>query len=270
MPAAVAVPLITTGISAATSIGSSLLAKGSAKKRTKEAQSLLDNYQRQDIVNPYENIQVSTLSADRQREDLARAIATNTQYAAMGGGRAIAGIAPQLVAQQNTQEAQILANLDEQEKQRQQLIARGDEMVQNMTEQRENNDLMGIGNSLNVARQEGVNAQNNLTSSLMTTGALAMEGARQGLFNGGSNVGVNPLAPQSNIGITSTVPNAGTSVERVLSNSDLLSLPRVSSNKFMNNNFTQPNWLQNYNDQQLMGLSSINPFGMPLYIPKRK
>ena len=184
MPAAVAVPLITTGISAATSIGSSLLAKGSANKRAKEAQSLLDNYQRQDIVNPYENIQVSTLSADRQREDLARAIATNAQYAAMGGGRAIAGIAPQLVAQQNTQEAQILANLDEQEKQRQQLIARGDEMVQGMIEQRENNDLMGIGNSLNVARQEGVNAQNNLTSSLMTTGALAMEGARQGLFNG--------------------------------------------------------------------------------------
>lgn len=187
MPAAVAVPLITTGISAATSIGSSLLAKGSANKRAKEAQSLLDNYQRQDIVNPYENIQVSTLSADRQREDLARAIATNAQYAAMGGGRAIAGIAPQLVAQQNTQEAQILANLDEQEKQRQQLIARGDEMVQGMIEQRENNDLMGIGNSLNVARQEGVNAQNNLTSSLMTTGALALEANRQGLFSKGGS-----------------------------------------------------------------------------------
>lgn len=266
MPAAV--PLITTGISAATSIGSSLLAKGSANKRAKEAQSLLENYQRQDIVNPYENIQVSTLSADRQREDLARAIATNAQYAAMGGGRAIAGIAPQLVAQQNTQEAQILANLDEQEKQRQQLIARGDEMVQGMIEQRENNDLMGIGNSLNVARQEGVNAQNNLTSALMTTGGLAMEGARQGLFNG-SNA-TNPLAPQSQIGIESNVPNAGTTVERTLSNSDLLSLPTTSTNKFMNNNFTQPDWLQNYNNQQLMGLSSINPFGMPLYFPKRK
>lgn len=268
MPAAVAVPLITTGISAATSIGSSLLAKGSANKRAKEAQKLLDNYQRQEITNPYENIQVSTLSADRQREDLARSIATNAQYAAMGGGRAIAGIAPQLVAQQNTQEAQILANLDEQEKQRQQLIARGNEMVQNMTDKRENNDLMGIGNSLNVARQEGVNAQNNLTSSLITTGALAMEGARQGLFKG-SNA-VNPLVPQSNIGITSDIKNAGTTVERTLSNSDLLSLPTTSTNKFMNNNFTQPDWLQNYNNQQLMGLSSINPFGMPLYFPKRK
>lgn len=159
MPAAV--PLITTAISA----GVSIYQTSQANKRAKEAQKAIDNYQRQDLTNPYENVQISTEGADRQREDLSRAISTFANQAAMGGSRSILGLAPSMLSNYVNQEAQIMANLDEQEKQRQQLIARGNEMVQNMREAREIADLSGLGTALNTANHERINGINNLVNT---------------------------------------------------------------------------------------------------------
>lgn len=207
MPAAI--PLVVAGISA----GASILQTTSANKRAKETQKLIDNYQRQDITNPYENTQISTLGADRQREDLARAIATNAAYAAQGGSRAISALTPQMIAQSNAQEAQIVANLDEQEKQRQQLIARGNEMVQNMTENREANDLAGLGNSLNVARQERTNGVNNLIQTGVSAASMGMEMNRQGMFNGtGNKIAANTGVTQQP---TYQAPNSANGVFQV-------------------------------------------------------
>ena len=85
MPAAVAVPLITTAVSA----GTSILQTSAANRAANKAQRDIKNYQRQDIVNPNLGLQVSTLGADRQREDLSRSIATMANQAAMGGSRSI-------------------------------------------------------------------------------------------------------------------------------------------------------------------------------------
>lgn len=181
MPAAaVAIPGI---ISAGASIGQMV----SGNKREKEIQRQIDNYKRQDLVNPYKSLQVSTLGADRQREDLARTMATMTDQAVQGGSRAIVGLAPNMLAQQNQQEAQIMANLDEQEKQRQQMVAQGDTMVMQMQEQREQQDLQGLGNALNTARQERMNGVNNLvqTGLSMASGfaSLGAEGWKIGKSN---------------------------------------------------------------------------------------
>lgn len=171
MPAAVAVPAsITGGIGIAQAIGA-----GKEAKRAKEA---IDNYQRQTLTNPYGGLQVSTLGADRMREDLARTVATMTEQAALGGIKGVASLAPNIVQQQNAQEAQIAANLDEQEKQRQQMIAQGNAMVQQMTEQRENNDLLGLGQQLSVAQQNQANGINTLAQA----GAGAMAASTAGLF----------------------------------------------------------------------------------------
>lgn len=143
------------------SLGSSLIAGSRAKRREREAQEALKNYKRQELYNPYENIQVSTLGADRQREDLARIATTQANQIVMGGTRGILGLTPALLQQYNAQESQIMQNLEEQDRQRQIMIARGNEMVMNMRERREEQDLAGIGNALNVARQEKANAWNN-------------------------------------------------------------------------------------------------------------
>ena len=161
---------ITGGIGIAQAIGA-----GKEAKRAKEA---IDNYQRQTLTNPYSGMQVSTLGADRMREDLARTVATMTEQAALGGIKGVASLAPNIVQQQNAQEAQIAANLDEQEKQRQQMIAQGNAMVQQMTEQRENNDLLGLGQQLSVAQQNQANGFNTLAQA----GAGAMAAGAAGIF----------------------------------------------------------------------------------------
>lgn len=242
MPAAV--PLIGLAVSAGTSIYSA----AQANKRAKEAQKAIDNYQRQDLTNPYENTQVSTLGADRQREDLARAMATNANLAAMGGSRAILGLAPQMIAQQNAQEAQIMANLDEQEKQRQQLIAGGGMQVQNMQEQRENNDLLGLGNALQTARAERMNAVNQLVQTGVSAASLATSGYLKGNNNtsAATNVGVkdnytgilknviNPLAKPSweNVDFS----GAGTTVERI----PQVGMPTYQAPNYAQNLFPTP------------------------------
>lgn len=159
----------------AVSIGSSIVQGISANKRAREIQRQIDNYKRQDLVNPNLSLQVSTLGADRQREDLARTMSTMVNQAAMGGSRSILGLAPGMIAQQNAQEAQIMAQLDEQERQRQIAVAQGDAMVQQMQEQREQQDLMGLGNALNTARHEETNAWNNAIQSGISTASMAME-----------------------------------------------------------------------------------------------
>ncbi|MDY3443412.1 hypothetical protein PG616_00940 [Riemerella anatipestifer] len=178
MPAA-AIPAIVGG---AVSAGTSIISAIGAGKRAKNIQQQIDNYKRQELTNPFEGLQVSTLGADRQREDLARTMSTYANLAAMGGSRAIVGLAPNLLAQQSQQEAQIMANLDEQEKQRQQLVANGAMQIQGMQEQRENNDLIGLGNALNTARQEQTNAWNQFGQTAMGLGMAASSGMFDGVF----------------------------------------------------------------------------------------
>lgn len=184
MPAS-AIPAIVGGT---VSAGTSIISAIGAGKRAKHIQEQIDNYKRQDLTNPFEGLQVSTLGADRQREDLARTMATYANLAAMGGSRAIVGLAPNLIAQQNEQEAKIAANLDEQEKQNQALKAQGAMQVQGMQEQRENNDLIGLGNALNTARQEQTNAWNQFGQSAMSLGKAVTSGMLDGTKNGELNV----------------------------------------------------------------------------------
>lgn len=177
MPAA-ATPIIgaVTGLG---TMGMGIAQSISNGKQAKKLRDEIESYERQDLINPYEGLQVSTLAADRQREELARTMAGYNSAMQMGGSRAIASLASNLVEQQNNQNAQILANLDQQEAQRQQYIAQGNSMIQQMQEQREQQDLMGLGNAYNVALQ---NKNNGITTAAQ--GALGLANmATSGMFD---------------------------------------------------------------------------------------
>lgn len=163
MPAAgVVIPAV---MSAGASVGQML----SGNKLTRDAKKAIDEYRRQDLLNPYERLQVSTLGADRQREDLARSMATGINQLAMGGSRSIMGGLANMLEQQRQQEAQIAANLDQQSQVINQAKAQGDAMVQNMQEQRELQDLQGLGNMWNTGRQETAGGINNLVQTGLST-----------------------------------------------------------------------------------------------------
>jgi len=182
--------------------------------------------------------------------------------AAMGGSRSILGIAPNLLNAQMQQEQQIAGQLDEQEARRQAAVAQGEAQVQAMMEQRENADLAGLGNQLNVARQERANGINNLVQTGFGIANLALEMNKQGLFNGSQGTGGG-----SAIGIKTILP--GAEVERIPFNPAPL-MGSVSGETVFNkgNSFTQPAWMTAYNNNVLSGISAMNPLGLPFYIPK--
>ena len=174
-------------VGTAIALGSAVLGAGtgiagaiSQGKQAKNYQKQIENYKRQTLVNPYADLQVSTLGADRQREDLARTMTTYGNLAALSGTRGIASLLPNLTQTQNDQSAKIAANLDEQQKQIDQLKAQGEMQVQGMTEQRENNDLQGLGQAYQTARAQQQNSWNQVAQGVGTLGYAASSG----LFNG--------------------------------------------------------------------------------------
>ena len=173
----------------AIALGSAILGTGmnvagaiSQGKQAKNYAKQIQNYPRQKLVNPANNLQASTLGADRQREDLARAMTTYGNLAALSGTRGIASLLPSLTQSQNDQSAKIAANLDEQQKQIDQLKAQGDMQVQGMMEQRQNNDLLGLGQAYQTATTNQQNNWNQVAQGVGTLGYAAASGMFDGLF----------------------------------------------------------------------------------------
>ena len=82
---------------AAIAAGSAALSAGIVTgKQARKYQELIENYERQKLVNPFAGLQVSTLGADRQREDLNRTMTTYGNLASLSGTRGIASLLPNL------------------------------------------------------------------------------------------------------------------------------------------------------------------------------
>lgn len=130
---------------------------GKKAKRTREA---IANYTRQTPKNAYEDLTVSTLAADLQREELARATASNVQLLKSGGVRGVVGGAGKVQQANVVASRTIGADLDRQQKAIDQLRAQDEVRIQNMIEKREEQDLAGLGTQLNVheqGKQQGIN-----------------------------------------------------------------------------------------------------------------
>ena len=226
-------------VGTAIALGSAVLGAGtgiagaiSQGKQARNYQKQMQNYQRQTLVNPYAGLQVSTLGADRQIEDLARTMTTYGNLAAMSGTRGIASLLPNLTQAQNDQTAKIAANLDEQQKQIDQLKAQGEMQIQGMTEQRENNDLLGLGQAYQTARAQEQQGINQIAQSVGMLGYAA----GNGLFDGMSQKNLDPY------GFKSMTVLPGATVERIQTN------PLQTSLNTKNN-----------------GVLNVNPFMQSIY-----
>jgi hypothetical protein len=175
--------LIYTIMAVATSmaiIGGLGLAKGiydtvSASSDKKKRQAELDAFQRQDLTNSYENMQISTIGSDVMREESSRNMATSMNTIGNAGTRAIIGATPKLVAERNNVGREIQKNLDDQVQKRNYAIAVDDGRIRDMQEQRDNADLAGLGNAINVANQDMNTGMNTALNGVMA-GASSMTG----------------------------------------------------------------------------------------------
>lgn len=158
-------------------------------KEKQQAQDDLDNFKRQDLVNPYKDMAISTVGSDYMREQNSINNASMVDAARSGGIRGVYGAIPRLVEANNDANREAQAYLDNQVVQRNYAIAGDEKAIRSMQEDRDNASLAGIGQRLEVGRQD-------MWSGLRGMGAAAMYGANNLEFNSTPQVeGVSELKP---------------------------------------------------------------------------
>jgi len=153
------------------------IAKGiMGANQASKARKSIEAYQRQELQNTYDGVTVSTLGADLQREEMARANATGVEALRSAGTRGLVGGLGRLQQGTNLQSRQIGSDLDMQQKAIDMARAQDQVRVQRMQERREEQDLAGLGQQLAVGQQ-------NLFSGIGDVAQIA--GAAGGLMGGG-------------------------------------------------------------------------------------
>ena len=164
-------------------------------KQRKDAKNALDNYKRQELKNVAEDLQVSTLGADRQREEQARLSATQIDALQGAGTRGIIGGLGRVEAGNQAVNADIAANLDEQQKQIDAMKAEDDARIRGIQENREIGDINALSSQYN-AGNEGF--QQGIGQVIGGVGAVA-----NSVGNAGKAVatgGASEVAKSSNVG----------------------------------------------------------------------
>lgn len=169
------------------------------RKMQKAGQAAIENFEWQDLSNPYETLSVSTVGADYRGEEMARASSSAIGALQGGGTRAlVGGIGRVMQANVNTGR-EIAANLDEQQKAISYAAAGQDVTNQNMMERRQAEELAGYGQMMNV----GMNMKYGGLSDMMNAGfagGMFAGGMGGGMMGGGGQGGATAQAanPYSN------------------------------------------------------------------------
>lgn len=132
--------------------GLSQMISGAKEKR--EAEKALQNYQRQQLQNVYDNTAVSTLGADRQIENQARLASGQISALQGGGARTLIGGLGRVEAGNQNVNQQIAADLDQQQKQIDFARAGDQANIRAMQENREQNDINALSSQYMAGKQD--------------------------------------------------------------------------------------------------------------------
>lgn len=143
----------------------------SAEKQKADAKKAIENFERQDLENPFKNIQISTLKSEQQTEANNVNLATSVDALQRAGTRGVLGGLPRINQQNILLQNLISADLDRQDKERQRLIAQGEQRIQGLQERREEAALQGLGQQLQTARQDSATGIANLASGILAFGS---------------------------------------------------------------------------------------------------
>ena len=160
---------VSVGVGAA-GLGLSAYRMIKEEKKAKQAAKAISEYQRQNLVNTGEGLQVSTAGADLRKEQQARLNESYLQSLREGGTRALLGGIGRV--QTNTQDLnkEIGVNLDEQQKQIDMYKAQEEQNIRNMQENREQQDLAGLGSQYNASKEGSAQALGSGLQSLAMLG----------------------------------------------------------------------------------------------------
>jgi len=160
MGVATATAIVGAGVSAYTAIDEA--------KKKKAAAKALQNLEQPELNNSAENLQVSTLGSDLQREEQARLASTQTEALKESGTRGVIGGSGRVEANNQRVGREIGAGLDEQQKDIDKLKAQDDINLRNVKETRHNANVSALSSQYNAAAQAQNQAIGNVISSTGT------------------------------------------------------------------------------------------------------
>lgn len=169
-----------------------------SNKEKKDAAAKIDSFQQQDLVNPFENIKISTLAADQETDANLSRNASAVDALQRGGTRAVLGGIPRLSESNVLLQNLISKDIERQDQERQRLIANGEANIQNVRENRELGALQGLGQQLYAARQDQATAAGNIASSALAIGSSLNNSSLFGNGNENSGLATEPPAITTN------------------------------------------------------------------------
>jgi hypothetical protein len=123
-------------------------------KEKRNAAAALANYQRQQLTNVADGLQVSTIGSDLQRAQQSQLAAGQVDALRGAGARGIVGGLGIVNANSNAVNGQIAANLDMQQKQIDQMRAEDAARIRQMQENRENADIAALSSQYQSGKQQ--------------------------------------------------------------------------------------------------------------------
>lgn len=169
----VASPLLGMGLSIAGAI--------SAGKEKRDAKNALDNYERQQLTNVADGLQVSTLGSDLQREEQARLASGQIGALQESGTRGLVGGLGRVEAGNQRVMQQTGADLDMQQKQIDQMRAEDQARIRGMQENREIGDISALSSQYQSGKQDQNMAYGNIVQGVgMLGGAVGQLGKQAG------------------------------------------------------------------------------------------
>ncbi|WP_208103223.1 hypothetical protein [Myroides sp. LoEW2-1] len=156
--------------SAAVGVAASGYSIYQGESQKKKAKSELNSYERQELINAAEQIQISTVGSDLMREETQRTTANMVAALQGGGSRAIGAGLPQLQAGINQTNRQIQKDLDDQVIQREYAIANEEANIRGIKEQR---DMQNIGALQSQYAAGDQNMWNGINGAIAGIGSLS-------------------------------------------------------------------------------------------------
>ena len=185
---------VTSAVVGAAGLGMSAYQAIDGANRQKKAQRELNNYERQELNNAFENVQISTMGSDLLREEGARTTANLVDATQMGGARTIIGGIPRVVGASNEINREAAKMLDDQVQNREYAIAGDNSRIEGITENRDIANINALSSQVDAGRQDMWAGFGSALSSAayMGRGLKEMKGEDTGKgFNPG-NTNVNP------------------------------------------------------------------------------
>jgi len=153
--------------------GAALAASGlqvaQGMRQEREANSALNDFERQDLENVYRDMPISLLGSNLRREDASQTTANLTEAARGSGIRGVFGALPRIQSMSNQGARQNQLDIDDQVMRRNYAIAGDEGRIQGMQENRDNQDLAGIGQQMAVGQQ---NIQSGISGAFNSAGLI--------------------------------------------------------------------------------------------------